>query len=145
MDSTVSWIIVGMAAKGETSTSMWEDSWLPLRKIFPVGVPCPPHPCHLVQVRQVKLVGELYNYRLVDSVLIFDSLYQCPDSHLHKAIQMLGRSAFDEFDEFDKFDRSSDLQIGVQLPSSHLFFMAHVQQLHVSLDPGSEVHWLWRS
>ena len=30
----------------------------------------------VVQVRQVKLVGELYNYRLVDSVLVFDSLYQ---------------------------------------------------------------------
>lgn len=29
-----------------------------------------------LRVRQVKLVGELYNYRLVDSVLIFDSLYQ---------------------------------------------------------------------
>lgn len=28
------------------------------------------------EVRQVKLVGELYNYRLVDSVLVFDSLYQ---------------------------------------------------------------------
>ncbi|CAK8986187.1 unnamed protein product [Durusdinium trenchii] len=30
-----------------------------------------------LRVRQVKLVGELYNYRLVDSVLVFDSLYQC--------------------------------------------------------------------
>jgi len=29
-----------------------------------------------LRVRQVKLVGELYNYRLVDSVLVFDSLYQ---------------------------------------------------------------------
>mmetsp|Transcript_919 Transcript_919/g.2150 ORF Transcript_919/g.2150 Transcript_919/m.2150 type:complete len:1199 (-) Transcript_919:249-3845(-) len=29
-----------------------------------------------LRVRQVKLVGELYNYRLVDSVLVFDCLYQ---------------------------------------------------------------------
>ena len=29
-----------------------------------------------LRVRQIKLVGELYNYRLVDSVLVFDSLYQ---------------------------------------------------------------------
>ncbi|CAE8587647.1 unnamed protein product, partial [Polarella glacialis] len=29
-----------------------------------------------LRVRQVKLLGELYNYRLVDSGLIFDSLYQ---------------------------------------------------------------------
>ena len=28
------------------------------------------------KVRQIKLVGELYNYRLVDSVLVFDCLYQ---------------------------------------------------------------------
>jgi len=29
-----------------------------------------------LRVRQVKLLGELYNYRLVDSQLIFDALYQ---------------------------------------------------------------------
>eukprot|EP00931_Biecheleriopsis_adriatica_P059719 TRINITY_DN35795_c0_g1_i1.p1 TRINITY_DN35795_c0_g1~~TRINITY_DN35795_c0_g1_i1.p1 ORF type:complete len:1224 (-),score=400.36 TRINITY_DN35795_c0_g1_i1:222-3830(-) len=29
-----------------------------------------------LRVRQVKLLGELYNYRLIDSLLVFDSLYQ---------------------------------------------------------------------
>lgn len=45
----------------------------------------------VVQVRQVKLVGELYNYRLVDSVLVFDSLYQwgCPGRTTASSIQFM--------------------------------------------------------
>ena len=45
----------------------------------------------VVQVRQVKLVGELYNYRLVDSVLVFDSLYQwgCPGRTTAPSIQFM--------------------------------------------------------
>ncbi|CAK8987275.1 Regulator of nonsense transcripts UPF2 (Nonsense mRNA reducing factor UPF2) (Up-frameshift suppressor 2 homolog) (AtUpf2) [Durusdinium trenchii] len=43
-----------------------------------------------LRVRQVKLVGELYNYRLVDSVLVFDSLYQCAGrrtSHFSRGVR----------------------------------------------------------
>lgn len=77
MGSTVfSWISVSMAAIGRNAYIDVGNPWLPVRKL--IYTPCSFH--ILVQVRQVKLVGELYNYRLVDSVLIFDSLYQCPGS-----------------------------------------------------------------